>query len=219
MMTFKNDLYQLLSITASSGREEPVANYLNLRLKSLTDKVWFDDYRNVLAEMNYGENGPTVLLSAHMDTVWVEEDREIIQDDDVWFSSHGPLGADDRAGIAIILAVLRNLGETGFAGKVKLAFTREEEIGLCGSREIDPEWLKGIDLGIVVDRRGSRDAAVFAEQGVPSINVSAGYMNEHTDREYVNILHCQDTIRLLLHVMKHCGEDLFTAVTKNFLRR
>lgn len=248
MMSFKNDLKLLLAITAPSGKEKPIANELFIRLESLADKVWFDHYGNVLGEVNVGKNGPTVLLSAHMDTVRVEEDREVIQENNVWFSSNGPLGADDRAGIAIILSVIRNLKKTGFTGKVKLAFTREEEIGLCGSREIDPGWLNGIDLGIVVDRCGSRDvvvsnhymefcdpaigtffetvgrrygmpdwqmvqggssdAAVFAELGVPSVNVSAGYMNEHTDREFVNIEHCQDTIRLLLHVLQHYMEVL-----------
>lgn len=258
MMTFKRELYELLSLTAPSGQEKPVADYVVSRLLPMTDQVRLDDYGNVLAEKSFGDNGPTVLLSAHMDTVWVEEDREIVQEGDIWFSSKGPLGADDRAGIAIILSVLRRLHDMNFTGNVRVAFTREEEIGLCGAREISPDWLKDADLAIVVDRRGSRDvvvcnrymdfcgpdvadffervgrdcgmsdwqavrggssdAAVFAERGVPSVNVSAGYMQEHTDREYVNVTHCLDTVRFLLNAVKKLNRFLTAGDKKISLR-
>jgi putative aminopeptidase FrvX len=160
-------------------------------------------------------------------------------DRDIWYSSSGPLGADDLAGIAIILDVLRNLNQTpSFQGRLKLAFTREEEIGRIGSEQIDPFWLEDVQLCIVVDRKGSRDivvrnsrmrfcdprfgdyfeaigtmcgmsgwqavqggisdAVTFASYGIPSVNLSAGYEYEHTDEEYVNVIHCKETIQLIV---------------------
>jgi hypothetical protein len=45
---------------------------------------------------------------------------------------------------------------------------------------------------------GVSDAMTFSSNGVHSVNLSAGYNNEHTDREYVDIRHCRDTISLVL---------------------
>ncbi|WP_409344243.1 M20/M25/M40 family metallo-hydrolase [Paenibacillus sp. MBLB4367] len=236
---FENDLYRLLMITAPSGYEAPVARFLVKRLTNVTDEMYTDAYGNLLGERCFGSgNGPTVLLCAHMDTVWVDPGRGISCRGDIWSSTSGPLGADDRAGIAVIITVMENLEEAGFNGKVKLAFTREEEIGRIGSNEIDPVWLGGADLAIVVDRRGSRDIVVrnglmdfcdqemadyfertgarcgmpdwkavrggisdamtFAKHGIPSVNLSAGYKDEHTEEETMNVEHGLDTVRFVL---------------------
>lgn len=241
MPRFEHELLELLSITAPSGMERPVADFLIKRLKGSVDYLELDPYGNVLAEKVYGTGvGPTILLCAHMDTVWVDLDRNVIRDGDVWSSSNGPLGADDRAGIAIILDVLRHLNHyTSFHGCVKLAFTREEEIGRIGSQQINRIWLDDVRLCIVVDRRGCRDivirntrmsfcdthtgeyfeeigmkcgmsdwktvqggisdAVTFASYGIPTVNLSAGYGNEHTEEEYVNVQHCKESIRLIVH--------------------
>ncbi|MFH5186324.1 M20/M25/M40 family metallo-hydrolase [Paenibacillus sp. TAB 01] len=162
MHKLEHELFELLSITAPSGMERPVADFLIKRLQGQVDYLGRDSYGNVLAEKAYGTGvGPTILLCAHMDTVWVDPDREIVQERAVWSSSSGPLGADDRAGIAIILDVLRTLNQnSSFQGCLKLAFTCEEEIGRVGSEQIDPLWLEDVQLCIVVDRRGNRDIVV-----------------------------------------------------------
>lgn len=184
MRKLERDLLELLSITAPSGQERPVADYLIERLRKQTDLTQCDHYGNVIAERIYGSGiGPTILLCAHMDTVWVDPARTILQDGDIWHSSTGPLGADDRAGIAIILAVLRILARSGtFHGRIKLAFTREEEIGRLGSEQLTLAWLSGVDMSIVVDRRGSRDIVVrnsrmaFCEWSLASYWESIGSM-------------------------------------------
>ncbi|WP_164779670.1 M20/M25/M40 family metallo-hydrolase [Paenibacillus kobensis] len=243
MNRLERDLYELLSITAPSGMERPVADYLIRRLKRVVDRVDQDDYGNVVAEAQFGSGtGPAILLCAHMDTVWVDPERAIIRQGGIWSSSSGPLGADDRAGIAIILDVLRKLaGDASFQGRIKLAFTREEEIGRIGSNRIDLSWLTDVELCIVIDRRGSRDivvrnsgmsfcdpvtghyfetagalcgmsdwqtvqgglsdAVTFAGYGIPSVNLSAGYQHEHTEAEYVNVRHCQDTVNLIVQAL------------------
>ncbi|WP_036746280.1 M20/M25/M40 family metallo-hydrolase, partial [Paenibacillus sp. UNC451MF] len=162
MRKLENELLELLAITAPSGMERPVADFLMQRLKGQVDSLDQDDYGNVLAEKQYGIGaGPTILLCAHMDTVWVDPKRCIVREEDRWSSNSGPLGADDRAGIAIILDVLRKVQRFGsFHGRLKLAFTREEEIGRIGSGQIDPAWLQDIELAMVIDRRGSRDIVV-----------------------------------------------------------
>lgn len=242
MKQFKQQLFELLTIQAPSGKEAKVVKWLKPRLEQLTDRVFQDNYGNLLAEKVVGDgNGATIILSAHMDTVSnIQKGRQVIFDEatQTFRSTKGVLGADDRAGIAIILAVLRNIEKTSFNGKIKVCFSREEEMGCVGAEYIPLDFYKDANLAIVVDRRGSRDivtgcgemygfcspevgqffedcsalldmdwkavpgglsdAYVFSANGINSVNLSAGYNNEHTEKEYVNIVHCRDTINLIL---------------------
>lgn len=239
MKNLKKQFIELLNIYATSGNEKPVRKYLQKVLVDKVDRMTVDNYGNLLATKKIGNGeGATVLLSAHMDTVrGVFPDRKVVENNDVITSNKGALGADDRGGIAIILSVLRNIEKTAFNGTIKLAFSREEEIGCIGSGRIDKDWYLDVDLAIVVDRRGNRDIVVgnygmafcsdavgyfmedvaglvgqdwkaceggisdamtFAENGINSINLSAGYMNEHTDREFAVLSDMKDTVRLIL---------------------
>lgn len=241
MKNMKKQLMELLSIHGVSGKETKVRDYLKPVLSELMDMVVVDSYGNLLGETIIGTGeGATIMLSAHMDTVkGVLADRKLISKDGIISSDKGALGADDRAGIAIVLSVLRNITKTSFNGTIKVAFSREEEIGCVGSDKIDSNWYKDVDLAIVVDRRGSRDIVVgcgmafcsnpvglfmedvamltgmkdwkcveggvsdamtFAQKGINSINLSAGYYHEHSDREYVNVYQMKDTIRLIMQV-------------------
>jgi putative aminopeptidase FrvX len=241
MKNMRKQLIELLNIHGISGQETEVRSYLKPILEDLMDDVTIDTYGNLLATKTIGTGkGATVLLSAHMDTVrGVLKDRKLIENNGVITSDQGALGADDRAGIAIILTVLRNLHKLSFNGTVKVAFSREEEIGCKGAEKIDPAFYQGTDLAIVVDRKGNRDivagcgmafcsdsvglfmedvakmtdmgdwkcveggisdAMVFAQEGINSINLSAGYKNEHTDKEYVVLSDMKDTTRLILQV-------------------
>ncbi|KZR57523.1 M20/M25/M40 family metallo-hydrolase [Pseudobacillus badius] len=242
MKQMKKQLVQLLNIQAPSGQEHRVVHYVKPILEKMTDAVWLDPYGNLLAEKKVGSGqGATIILSAHMDSVnRLDKDRKVIEKGGVFTSTKGVLGADDRAGMAIILAVLRNVEKTGFDGTIKVAFSREEEIGCIGSSRIDKEWIKGADLALVVDRRGNNDivvgnfsqafcstavgnfledcsamldmdwkaceggisdACTFAELGVNSVNLSAGYRNEHTDEEYVVFDDMKKTVNLMLQAL------------------
>lgn len=264
MKDFKQQLFELLTIQAPSGKEAKVVNYLKPRLQPLVDKLWTDRYGNLLAEKVVGDGkGATVILSAHMDTVSnIQKGRQVLFDKETatFRSTKGVLGADDRAGIAIILAVLRNIDKTEFSGTIKVAFSREEEIGCVGAEHIDPAWYQGANLAIVVDRRGHRDivtgcgtpwnfcsqavgeffenvsalldmdwkvvgggisdAVVFSENGVHSVNLSAGYVNEHTEKEIVNIRHSKDTINLILQALSVINTQYhkFGEVPKSYSR-
>lgn len=61
------------------------------------------------------------------------------------------------------------------------------------SKMADMDW-KAVEGGI-------SDAMVFAEHGVNSINLSAGYMNEHTVNEYASLKDMRDTVRLILQTI------------------
>lgn len=243
MKLMEEQLIDLLNIHGISGNEAPVRGYIIPILSELMDTTFIDDYGNLLAEKKMGNGkGATILLSAHMDTVRgvLAERKLIFKDKGFILSDKGALGADDRAGIAIILEILRNLDMlTAFNGTIKVAFSREEEIGCIGANKIDPLWIQGTDLAIVVDRRGNRDIVVgcgqafcsnevgdfmenvsqmieqdwscveggisdamtFSERGINSINISAGYENEHTDKEWVSTICMKDSVLLILQTI------------------
>lgn len=242
MKRMRKQLIKLLNIHATSGNEKPVRDYLKSILENYMDNVHVDTYGNLLGDLKCGDGrGATILLSAHMDTVRnVYKDRKLIENNGVISSSKGALGADDRAGIAIILEVLKNLENLSFNGNIKVAFSREEEIGCVGASKIDKNFYKDVDLAIVCDRRGNRDivvgtfgipfccnnvgnfmedvakladmewkcveggisdAMVFAENGINSINLSVGFYNEHTDKEYVVLDDMRDTVKLILQTI------------------
>lgn len=245
MTKMKSQLIELLQIHGISGQEDDICDYLYQELYDEMDTVEIDVHGNLLAEKNYG-NGDSeeavILLSAHMDTVFaVLPNRRLIVEDDIIHSDRGALGADDRAGIAIILEVIRQLREGDFNGKLKVAFSREEEIGCIGSQSMSTDWLHDIDLAIVVDRRANRDivignviafcsdevgefmeyvadtlnqsdwacveggmsdAAIFATRGINTVNLSAGYYDEHTAKESVSLLNMEDTVGLIMQALK-----------------
>lgn len=263
MKQFKQELYELLTIQAPSGQEHKVRKYLEPKLAKLVDKMFVDKDGNLLAEKKCGTGkGVTVLLSAHMDTVKnIKKGRKVVEKDGVFYSTKGVLGADDRAGIAIIMAVLRNIDKIGFDGTLKIAFTVSEEIGCVGSSEMDVNWYKDAVLAIVVDRRGNRDivtgcgapynfcseavgkffedcsallgmdwkavgggisdAMTFSANGVHSVNLSAGYRNEHTEKEYVVIQDSKDTINLILQALALVNQfaHTFGEVPKGYTRK
>lgn len=242
MKQMKKEVMELLNIVSPSGKEQKVVNYLKPRLEQLCDKVWLDSYGNLLAEKVVGNGeGATIILSAHMDSVnRYEKGRKVVELNGTISSTKGILGADDKAGLAIILAVLRNIELTSFQGKIKVAFSREEEIGCVGSNKIDEGWIKESNLAIVVDRRGNSDVVVgtfgqafcsnevgrffencsaildmdwkaveggisdavtFSGLGVNSVNLSAGYRNEHTDKEYLVLEDMRKTVNLILQAL------------------
>jgi di/tripeptidase len=247
-MNLVKEFLELVKIQAPSGKEAPVRNFLKRKLmpknnksNHLVDEMIVDEHGNLLAEKKCGTGeGATVILSAHMDTVsFLDKDRKIVYDknNDTVYSTKGILGADDRAGIAIILNVLRNIPET-FNGNIHVSFSVEEERGCVGANKIDQEWIKKADLAIVIDRKGNRDivhgtwgtpfcdtkvgeffenllpeakwvatdggisdACSFSKAGVNSVNLSAGYYNEHTAKEFAIMHEMFDTRDLVLHAL------------------
>ncbi|WP_462410659.1 M20/M25/M40 family metallo-hydrolase [Neobacillus sp. Marseille-QA0830] len=241
---FKASLIEMLNIPGASTNERHFRSRLKGRLSRLADYTYVDRKGNLLGYLELGD-GPTILLSAHMDTVMeIVEGREILEEGTVLKSSEGILGADDRAGIAAIMEILARVKKTNFCGTLKVAFTVQEEIGCHGSREIDQDFIEDVDAAIVIDRRGNRDivtswsdfvpfcteeygrlfeeagrlagmenwcitpggisdAMVFAEFGIPSVNLSAGYQNEHRETESVDYKSTFETVLLVESVLHH----------------
>ncbi|PID23527.1 M28 family peptidase [Sporosarcina sp. P7] len=156
---FQMELEQLLNVPGVSGNEGEIRQHVATKLRPFVDTMRTDSYGNLLAEKTYGSGkGRVILVNAHLDIVReLIPERQIVKTDGVWSSSEGILGADDRAGIAILLQISKYLQTSRFTGTVKYVLTVEEEIGLIGAQKVDLAFLENVDAALVLDRRGNGD--------------------------------------------------------------
>jgi tripeptide aminopeptidase len=94
---------------------------------------------------------PTVLLCAHLDTVPLRAPVEPVLVNGGWENANdGILGADNKAAIAVLLALARHIRREGAPCNVELLFTVGEEVALAGARAFDAARLRS-DFGYVFD--------------------------------------------------------------------
>lgn len=156
------EFIRLASINSPSRQEGAVAAYLLGRLREMgldpevdaSASVSGSDTGNILVRIPGNVAGPTILLCAHMDTVGPTEGMTpVVRDGIIYSNGETVLGADDKAGIAMILAAVSEILEEGAPhGPLELLFTVQEEIGLFGARYLQAD-LKA-DFGYIVDGDG-----------------------------------------------------------------
>lgn len=152
---------QLAEIPSPSLKEEKVAEKIIEILSQHGIATRKDDYGNVFAvlEANNSDNAP-ILLSAHMDVVGSDDAVNIrVSNDSKYLETDKTrtLGADDKAGVAVILDVLVYLKEHNEIShpKIEASFTRDEEFGMSGIENLDTTKIEsqnalildGSDLG------------------------------------------------------------------------
>ena len=151
---------ELIRIDSPTGEEDAIDAHLTARLSDLGASIQHDAYGNLVATLpgNNGRSGePPVMLSAHMDTV--EPGRGIqptLDADGDTLRSDGStiLGGDCKAGLAIVLEGLTAAMEDGGLGRpVQVVFSRAEEGGLNGARNLDFSLVKAKN-GMVFDGEG-----------------------------------------------------------------
>jgi tripeptide aminopeptidase len=158
---------ELCRIESPSGRERACAERVQAELRALGIAVDEDgagaltgsDCGNLLARIGSGEPpGPpgdhgrrSLLLCAHLDTVPLQAEIEPVLVDGVWENANeGILGADNKAAIAVLLALARHVTREGAPVDVELLFTVGEETALAGARAFDASRLRS-DFGYVFD--------------------------------------------------------------------
>jgi tripeptide aminopeptidase len=109
---------------------------------------------NLVAELP-GGRPERVVLNAHLDTVPPLPGvplAPIVDGDVVRTDGRQILGADDKAGVAVVLELLRALRDRPFEGRPTLVavFTVAEEVGLRGAHALDVAGLRA-DFGFVFD--------------------------------------------------------------------
>ena len=160
-------LVELIRIDSPTGEEDEMDREVCRRLEALGFTVHHDGFKNVIAKLA-GEGEP-VLLSAHLDTVEPGRgikpglDGEVLRSDGTTI-----LGGDCKAGISIVLEALTGVVESGQPHlPVEVAFSRAEEGGLNGARNMDFGLLKA-KRGVVFDEEGAVNRVTVS---APSQNV------------------------------------------------
>ncbi len=111
---------------------------------------------NLIVRVPGRGEGTPVALCAHLDTVpTVEAPTVVVENGVVRSDGRTVLGADDKAAVAALLLVLRDLGREAPAADVEFVFTAGEEIGLQGAKAMDLDDLR------------SRLVCVFDSEGAP----------------------------------------------------
>ncbi len=139
-------------IPHGSGNEKAIGKYLVDWAKAHNLKCEMDAYGNVIMEKAASagyEKHERVILQSHMDMVCVaDSDKEydpktdsieIYRDGDFLKANGTSLGADDGAGVAMMLYILSD--ETLRHPAIRAIFTVEEETSMKGAENLDVKYL------------------------------------------------------------------------------
>ncbi len=189
----------LVRIDSPSGEEAELSAMLKDSLQELGGAVFQDKIGNLVASFagNSEKFADTVMLCAHMDTVGKDRRIQPVRlADRITSDGSTILGADDKSGVAVILEILRVLGDHPEVERppIEVVFTVQEEVGLVGSRNLDKSRLRS-RWGLVLDGGGpigaitssgptsrgyifvvigkAAHAAVAPEQGINAIQAAA----------------------------------------------
>jgi tripeptide aminopeptidase len=104
----------------------------------------------LIARLPGTRRAPRRLFSAHLDTVPLCVGSRIRKRDDLWESAvtERGIGADDRAGVAVLLATVAQLVQQQLDHPpLTFLWTVQEEIGLQGARHVRPALLGPCRMG------------------------------------------------------------------------
>jgi tripeptide aminopeptidase len=167
----------LAGIASVSGQESQVREYVTRRLERLGLATQVDAAGNLIARVAAvpieRDGEPPILLNAHMDRVPLGlAHTPLLQDGVLRSDGKTNLGADDSAGITILLHAVEELqGRGAEHPPLLLLFTVGEEVGLIGARAFDPEpW--GVREGIVFDNAGEAGEVVTLAATYIAIDVT-----------------------------------------------
>jgi tripeptide aminopeptidase len=159
------------------------------------------DCGNIYAFVKGNVKGiPRMLLNAHIDTVMPGENiKPRIRKGRIFSDGTTVLGADNKAGVAVIIEVLKTLKEKKIPhGDIDVLFTVAEEMGLMGSKYVDRKFLRsrfgyvldGGDVDRVINKAPSQDsieikitgraahAGVHPEKGINAIKVASSAISK-----------------------------------------
>ncbi len=174
----------------------------------------------------YAEGTVPVLLVAHLDTVHPTIPHIICYSRDSRYAmSPQGIGGDDRAGVYMILQIIREVN-------CHVLFCEDEEIGGVGARKFSKSKIKpSVNYIIELDRKGDNDAVFYGcdnrkfvdficacgfmeEHGsfsdisvlaphldTAAVNISTGYYNAHRTHEYIDIEVMRDNVNRIIELI------------------
>ncbi|MCY1609083.1 M20/M25/M40 family metallo-hydrolase [Staphylococcus pettenkoferi] len=155
---------ELVQIDSETGHEATIQPFLKSLFKSLGLQVVEDEAgqqegfgaNNLICTLapTQGEETITpIYFTSHMDTVvpGCQVQPQVKEDGYIYSDGTTILGADDKAGLAAIIELIRTLQEQDIAhGQIQFVITVGEESGLLGARALNPELLNA-KYGFAID--------------------------------------------------------------------
>lgn len=159
----------LVPIANPSGQEGTLREYIIQQLHAVgVSDIAVDEAGNVLARVMGNPQKAPFLFSAHMDSVppcsGIEPVADEINNRPVIRSTGKTiLGADDKSGIAVMLALAARLAQSGSSDHhpLELLFSTQEEVGLLGLKAFDLSQCQA-RLGFVLDGEGDVGEIFYA---------------------------------------------------------
>jgi len=175
-------------------------------------------------------NETRLTLCSHWDTV-LDIPKRITEVNDFIFSGIG-LGADDKAGVYIMLSLMEQMPES-----FHFAFFNHEETGMIGSSmftKLHKELPFNTGGFIGLDRHGDKQFVTYGqgnkklekklgneykketgscsdckklskEYSLAMVNISVGFYNEHTTEEYLDLIAMNRTLNLVRDKLADCS--------------
>src|SRR6266566_816472 len=191
---FTTTLIDLIRIPSTSGHEEKIRTHLAQNLASLGLSTTIDGSGNLISTLT-GEGAP-LLLNAHMDRVPPGLGHQPILRNGVLFSDGTTnLGADDAAGIAIILEVVRRTIEQQLPHPpLVVVFTVQEEAGMCGASNFDSTPWHVTD-GIVFDNAYEAGVVVSRGAAYEAFDIEITGRTGHPGKDLAQTVHALEIFR------------------------
>lgn len=185
-------LIELVGIPSTTGHEEQVRAYIEQQVTRLGLATEIDAMGNLIATLD--GTGQPLLLNAHMDRVPPGLGHTpMVRDGILYSDGNTNLGADDAAGIAIILETLtRNVEEQLPHHPLVVVFTVQEEAGLCGATTFDAKrW--HVTEGIVFDNAFEAGVVVAKGAAYEAFDIR---ITGHTGHPGKDLSHTVDAIEI-----------------------
>lgn len=159
-----NEFIELVQIDSETKFEADIAKVLKQKFSDLGLTVFEDDTTlktghgagNLICTLEATkEDVQPIYFTSHMDTVVPAKGiKPSIKDGYVVTDGTTILGADDKAGLAVMLEICRVLKEQNLShGMIQFVITVGEESGLVGAKVINPSLLKA-NFGYALDSDG-----------------------------------------------------------------
>ncbi|MGM0846077.1 MAG: tripeptidase T [Bacillota bacterium] len=159
-----NEFLELVQIDSETKYEAEIAKVLTKKFEDLGVEVFEDDTMeqtghgagNLVCTLQGTKEGvDTIYFTSHMDTVVPAVGvKPSVKDGYVYSDGTTILGADDKAGLAAMLEMVRVLKEQNIShGTIQFIITVGEESGLVGAKALDSSLVKA-KYGFALDSDG-----------------------------------------------------------------
>ena len=155
----------LLTIPSPSWKEDGMSSFITRTMTSFGYSFIDDNAGNLLFFLPGTIDRP--MIASHMDTVPLALTPHVIETDECFMTDgHTALGADNKATTAAMLAAAEKRLNACFL------FTRAEEVGLQGSRRLQPQFFAPfrITMAFVPDAEGKVGTVITSAPGKETID-------------------------------------------------